>query len=378
MPAFGIADEGKLRQVLMNLLGNAVKFTSLGEIVLRVYPLEPGEFSPGSLVPVCFEVQDSGPGMTAEEIQTIFTPFTQASAGEQSQEGTGLGLSISQQFVRLMGSEIQVESQPGMGSLFRFVIPVEAATASDLEKPRPTRRVTGLQPDQPEYRILIVDDQEINRRLVRKILTPLGFQVREARNGEEAVKEWSDWQPQLIFMDMRMPVMDGYAATREIKASTRGQATSIIALTASGLEEEKSLILSEGCDDYLRKPFREEDLLMTIGRHLGVRFVEEEIETPQDGQHGVDQMAAIIPSRYAATGDDELALRLAGKEIGWIEELERAAVLGDEQAIHLLTRQVGPEDSLLAEGINSLAARFDHDSILNLIKKAKTINNYGS
>ena len=137
--------------------------------------------------------------------------------------------------------------------------------------------MVGLEPGQPAYRLLVVDDLEVNRKLLVKIFRPMGFEVREAANGKEALEIWEEWEPHLIWMDMRMPVMDGYETTRRIKATTRGMATIIIALTASALEEDKAVILSEGCDDYMRKPFHEEDLFDMIAKHLGVRYVYEDI-----------------------------------------------------------------------------------------------------
>jgi signal transduction histidine kinase/CheY-like chemotaxis protein len=290
VPRYVTGDDGKLRQVLMNLLGNAVKFTDQGQVVLRVHsaspPLGRGE---ATGLWVRFQVEDTGSGILPEELQQIFVPFVQSSSAEQAAEGTGLGLAISQQYVRLMGGEIQVSSEPGKGSHFQFTLPLEAVSASDLEKPPPTRRVAGLAPDQPAWRLLVVDDSEVNRKLLVKIFRPVGFEVREAANGVEALAAWEAWEPHLIWLDMRMPVMDGYETTRRIKATTRGMATVIIALTASALEEDKAVILSEGCDDYLRKPFREEDLFDAIARHLGVRYLYEEIgpkTAPEPGQAG--------------------------------------------------------------------------------------------
>lgn len=372
VPQYAIGDEGKIRQVLMNLLGNAVKFTDQGQICLRVFPAGAGEAKPGDALLVTFEVEDTGSGMTPEEIDIIFTPFTQASAGTRSQEGTGLGLAISQQYVNMMGSQIFVKSEPGAGSTFSFTIPITVATAEDLEIPRLMHRVIGLQPGQPEYRILVVDDQETNRLLLKKFLTPIGFTVREAANGEEAVKIWEEWQPQLIFMDMRMPVMDGYEATRRIKATTGGQATVIIALTASGLEEEKSVILSEGCDDYLRKPFHEEDFFVAIGKHLGVRYTYrpvDQMEAVSSEVRGLE--GSLRPSAMTDAETENVVQHLAAREGVWLDALERAVILGDIQAIAHSTHQISAEDPELASWIDVLALRFDHDRILNLVRLAR-------
>ena len=162
----------------------------------------------------------------------------------------------------------------GQGSSFAFSVPCEVVDGTNGRAGNAaTGVVTGLQPGQPIYRLLVVDDRPANRQILVKLLQPLGFEVREAADGQEAVEQWRVWQPHLIWMDMRMPVMDGMEATRQIKQAPGGQETIIVALTASGLEEDRTMILEEGCDDYVRKPFYEEELYDTIAKHLGVRYV---------------------------------------------------------------------------------------------------------
>ncbi|WP_371357375.1 ATP-binding protein, partial [Hydrocoleum sp. CS-953] len=206
---------------------------------------------------IIFEVRDTGAGIAEEEMSKLFEAFAQTETGKNSQEGTGLGLPISRKFVNLMGGDITVKSQVGKGTTFKFDIEVEVVNKQDIEIQENPRHVIALQPNQPRYKILIVDDRPINRLLLIKLLQPLGFELKEATNGKEAVDIWDNWQPHLIWMDMRMPVMDGYEATQHIKGTTKGNATAIIALTASVLEEQKAIILSAGCDDFVRKPFRE-------------------------------------------------------------------------------------------------------------------------
>ena len=210
-PQYVYTDKGKLRQVLLNLLGNAIKFTQAGKVVLRVGSI------PHTLH---FEVADTGPGIALDEMGTLFEAFTQTKTGHQSQEGTGLGLPISQQLVKLMGGDITVDSTAEQGTVFRFDVKVELSEVGALQSRVSTRQVIGLAPNQLTYRILIVDDRPENRKLLTKLLTPLGFQVREAANGQDAIDQWIDWDPHLIWMDIRMPVMDGYEATRQIKNRT--------------------------------------------------------------------------------------------------------------------------------------------------------------
>ncbi len=285
-PRYVRTDESKLRQILINLIGNAIKFTSSGAVTLRVgrshksdVTSHKGESAPGSLF-LHFEVEDTGPGIAADELDTLFEPFVQTKTGKMSQEGTGLGLPITRQFVQLLGGNITVSSTLGEGTIFKFDVKVTLAPAAEIQTATSTRQAIALAPNQRTYRILVVDDRGESRQLLLHLLSRLGFEVREAENGQQAVALWDSWQPHLILMDMRMPVMDGYEATKQIKSHLKGQATVIIALTASAFEEDRTMILSAGCDDFVRKPFQEEVLLEKIATHLGVRYVYEESSQP--------------------------------------------------------------------------------------------------
>jgi CheY-like chemotaxis protein len=213
---------------------------------------------------------------------------------------------------------------------------------------------------------LVVDDSEANRKLLVRILAPLGFQVREAADGREALDVWEAWSPHLIWMDMRMPVMDGYEATRRIKASTQGQATVVVALTASALEEDRQVILSEGCDDYVRKPFREEELFDALARHLGVRFVYQE----ESGDGDRDAPAARRDDGDRLPG---LAQDLAALPPEWREALRAATVLGYEERIARLIEEVREEAPEVAQHLARLAERYDHEAILDLIQQAEGV-----
>jgi signal transduction histidine kinase/ligand-binding sensor domain-containing protein/CheY-like chemotaxis protein len=365
LPRFIHADEGKLRQIIMNLLGNAIKFTQEGGIEVRV-ALGNGAAAPGERAVLRVEIEDTGPGIAPEELGPIFEPFVQASAGRQSQEGTGLGLSICRQYARLMGGTLSAASEVGRGSTFTLEIPVTVSAMADEEAARLRRHVLGLEPGQPVYRLLVVDDKEVNRQLLVRLFEPLGFEVREAVDGQAALDIWEAWEPHLIWMDMRMPVMNGYEATRRIKATTRGQATVVIALTASALEEDRQIILSEGCDDYIRKPFRDQELFDALSRHLGVRFVvaeEGEGETParppqpdaaatQPAAESSQQMRALPPDAVAA--------------------LARAARLGDLEGTLAAIQTIRLHDPALADVLARWAEEFDHTSILTLIDEVAT------
>ncbi len=367
VPQYVRTDEIKLRQVLINVLNNALKFTEEGGVavrVRRVFSHQSSVFSEQRSSDNCllntdncilvFEVEDSGPGITPEEIEHVFEAFRQTETGRQSSEGTGLGLPISRQFIRLMGGDMQVKSEAGHGTLFTFEIQVQVVEAADIEPGFPTRRIIALEPGQSRYRILIVDDRMTNRQLVVKLLAPFGFDLREAANGEDAIELCETWKPHLIWMDMRMPVMDGYEATRQIKATAAGQTTKIIALTASSFEEERARILAAGCDDYLRKPFREEELFELMSKHIGVRFVYEE-----DKQSSIDNLQSTIDNALVALPAE------------WLANLKQGAEEVDVELLFSVIEQIRGRDAALAAALTRLVEDFEYDGILAIIQHIK-------
>ncbi|HEY69580.1 MAG TPA: response regulator [Anaerolineae bacterium] len=374
VPQYVWGDEGKLRQLLMNLIGNAVKFTQQGSVELRVHVAEDSDYVPvgpslESAYPAIvlgFEVVDTGSGIPVEDLEVIFDPFVQAASGEEPQEGTGLGLSISQQFARLMGGEITASSELGVGSTFEAMIPLRLGEQPTVDDRGPSQRAIGLEPGQPVYRILVVDDKESNRRLLVKLLEPLGFDIREAIHGKHAIDIWEDWEPHVIFMDMRMPVMDGYEATRKIKSTTKGQATVIIAITASALEEDRLIILSEGCDGYMRKPFRGSELYEKLSKHLGVRILYEEVRDP-------GLVVREDASREVEALKQELAKWLAELEGDWVTSLERAAILGELARIDELLEQERTRHPEQIAMLATLAEKFDHETILKIIHDSREL-----
>jgi signal transduction histidine kinase/DNA-binding response OmpR family regulator len=362
LPQYIKTDDKKLRQVLLNLIGNAIKFTSSGSIKLGVSLADNSEdrvkrsASDRKITKICFEVADTGAGIAPEEIDTLFAAFVQTQAGKQLQEGTGLGLPISQKFVELMGGKINVTSVLGKGTVFKFYIQAEPSEIANIQTQKNTQRVIGLKPKQPEYRILVVDDRWENRQLLLKLLEPIGFQVKEAVNGQEAIELWSSWQPHLIWMDMRMPVMNGYEATTEIKSHLKGQATVIIALTASTLEEEKAVVLSAGCDDFVRKPFREAEIFQKMADFIGVEYIYQQIDSEKSAESAkIEQLTAA-------------ALAIMPDE--WLVELSEAAALINEQLISQLLSQIPQEHQNLAQAIQQQVDDFDFDRIMNLAQAA--------
>jgi signal transduction histidine kinase/DNA-binding NarL/FixJ family response regulator len=283
-------DGGKLRQVLVNLLGNALKFTKRGGITLRVSLCEAGPPS-GSASPTAarsqvrlrFEVADTGPGIAPDDRVRIFGAFQQASAGLAAGGGTGLGLTISRRFVELMGGRLDVDSVEGVGSVFWFEAAFEpvALREADAATP-PAREVTGLHADSPRPRVLVVDDLADNRTLIRELLTPLGMQVDEAADGAAALDAIATSEPSIVLMDMRMPGMDGYEATRRIRARREITHLPIIAVTASAFDEDIERVRACGVDAFVRKPFHPHELLAAIGEALGLRYLYADASRTHD------------------------------------------------------------------------------------------------
>ena len=212
LPHYVNADATKLRQALINLIGNALKFTVSGGITVSVKQTSDEGNSEPSQVKLRFEVADTGPGISAEDIPRLFEAFTQTSTGLKAHEGSGLGLAISRKIVRLMGGDITVSSQPGHGTIFTFDIVCQLAPATEVQAAWSRQPIIGLALDQPKYRILVVDDKWTNRQLLIRLLAPLGFELREAEDGQEAISISQSFKPHLIWMDIRMPVMDGLEA----------------------------------------------------------------------------------------------------------------------------------------------------------------------
>jgi light-regulated signal transduction histidine kinase (bacteriophytochrome)/DNA-binding response OmpR family regulator len=362
VPQYIITDESKLRQVLINLIGNAIKFTASGSVIVRVkaamvddnYQLASSKYQY-----LIFEIEDTGYGIAAEELESLFDPFVQTETGRKSMEGTGLGLPISRQFIRLMGGDIEVRSQLGMGTIFTFDIKLRLANAGDVETNLKTKRVIGLADGQPKYRIMVVEDVEENRLFLVRLLQAVGFEVRSAENGIEALTLWETWSPHLILMDMLMPQMDGYEATRRIKATLKGQATGIIALTANAFNEDRAAILQAGCDDFMRKPFHEEILFEKMAHHLRVRYLYQQ-DSP--GAIAANQNPDLPYSIDAAS------LRVMPRE--WVVQLNQAALALNHEPIMELVGQIPQTETNLITTLTNWVDNFRLDIIINLTETA--------
>ncbi|MBE9093463.1 response regulator [Tychonema sp. LEGE 07203] len=373
VPQYIKTDEKKLRVCLINLLANAMKFTKDGgSIWLRAsvegkHQNAVSEISPNSSSAeqyfILFEVEDTGVGIAAAEIDTLFDAFVQTEAGKQAADGTGLGLTITKKYVEIMGGEIWADSVLGEGTSFKFNIRVFAAISSEI-KVATLQRVIGLEPDRPVYRILAVDDNQENRLLLVKILQPIGFEVREAENGLQAVELWESWQPDLIWLDTRMPVMDGFEAVRQIRAKEEATKprTVIIALTASTFEERKGEIIAAGCDDFVRKPFQEQILFDKMACYLGARYIYQELPRLEPG----------ALRRYLASEkpDSFFLPLLAQMPRGWVQELYGAANdVNEELAIQIVDR-ISESHPILAEALKDLLVDYRLDRIIDLTQSS--------
>jgi signal transduction histidine kinase/CheY-like chemotaxis protein len=268
VPLFIRTDAARLRQVLINLLNNAVKFTEQGSVTLRVSAIPANK---AGEVLLTFEIEDTDEGIATADQGRIFDAFVQTSAAKHH-EGAGLGLTIAHQIIKLMEGTIHVESTPGRGSRFRLEIRVERVQVYEAGDVPEFERVTALAEGQQEYRILIVEDQRENWMVLEQLLQNAGFRVRVAENGAQGLKEFREWRPHFIWMDLRMPGMDGLESTRRIRACDGGREVKIAAVTASGYASERSGILDQGLDDCVRKPYRPAEIFECMARHLGVRY----------------------------------------------------------------------------------------------------------
>jgi hemerythrin-like metal-binding protein len=265
---FIVVDSGKLRQILSNLLSNAIKFTHQGEIVFRVYsrPLS------NNAATLFIEVKDTGVGLAKEAQERIFQPFFQLVQKNADVKGTGLGLAISKSLVELMGGKLSFISELEKGTSFTIELPVTLSNSNKIEIKTPQQIVKSLAPNQSQIRLLVVDDNREQRLLLTTALKDIGFLVNEATNGEEAIAIFEQWHPDLIFMDLRMPVLDGYEATIKIRQTINGDKVKIIALTASVFTEQHAGIIQAGCNAVLHKPFHLPDIFAILTEYLGVEF----------------------------------------------------------------------------------------------------------
>ena len=345
------ADAGKFRHILINLLGNAIKYTLQGEVILRLctQPHSPDD----TLVLIC-EIEDTGIGIAEKDLSRIFDAFVQVGT-LTDQHGTGLGLVITKQYVELMGGHITVSSELNKGSLFRVTLPVSGASESAIETATEQNalNIIGLEPGQPAYRVLVVEDQDDSRLLLKRLLTSVGFVVFEASNGQEAIDAFNLHRPHFIWMDSRMPVMDGISATQIILAMPEAQHVKIAAVTASSYQEERQALLAAGICGIVYKPYRSEEIFDCMAEHLGVRYLYEE-----------DRHA---PAKDNEPSPAELLVEMRRVAPDLLGELHAAAIeLDVERCLHLI-EQIEPTEPTLANHFRTDVNQFNFEKILSLL-----------
>ena len=343
-------DEGKLRQVLINLLGNALKFTASGGVTLRV-GTRPGPQA--DRLTLQLAVADTGAGIGEADLARIFEPFVQLEQ-RANQQGTGLGLTIARQFVEAMGGSLRAESTPGLGSTFRVEVPVEPAEARQAAGAEgQASRLAKLAPGQPAPRVLVVDDQPENWALLQQLLVQAGFQVRVAECGAAGVEAFRAWRPAFVWMDLRMPGMDGLEATRRLRALEGGREAKVAVLSASVFKEDRERVLASGADDFLTKPVRFDEVYACLTRHLGVRLV-------------MDPPAAGEPA--GATPLDGAAMARLPAELQ--RALTEALVSLEAERIDGVIGLVSAADPALASALTQHARRLQYTAILRALPPA--------
>ncbi|TVQ21845.1 MAG: PAS domain S-box protein [Leptolyngbya sp. DLM2.Bin15] len=356
VPQWVNTDEMKLRQVLINLIDNAIKFTKAGQITVSIDGFSDPSFH------LCIHVIDTGCGIAPADQATLFDAFSQGEAGRKSRMGTGLGLTISHEFVRLMGGSLTLESEVGRGSCFCLTIPVQSASPAPEPEAIASRTIIGLEPGQPRYRILVVDDNPINRILLLQYLSVLDLEMQEASHGEEAVQIWQAWQPHAIFMDVRMPVLDGYGATRRIRALEQEQAISdrtiIIGISATGIDDHQHLTQASGCNAFLPKPFTEASLFGLLQQHLSLRYRYSEEQPSLDDHH------PWMP--------DHLIASLCRLDPAILLDLDYALMLGDVVSIRQVVDAIKPDHADLAQALGRMVEQFEYEMLLNCVQCART------
>jgi CheY-like chemotaxis protein len=303
-------------------------------------------------------VEDTGPGIAADDLGRLFEPFEQTWVGARMAGGSGLGLAISRQFARLMGGEITATSEVGQGSCFRVEVVVEEAPEPEaVERPAP-RRVVGLRPGREPYRVLVADDQQESRILLSEMLKAVGFDVLEVRDGREALACFERWKPHLILMDMRMPVMDGYEACRDIKATEEGRRTAVVAVTASAFDETRQRVFEAGADAYLSKPFQEHELFEVIRTCLLVQYLYE----------GEAVVPAAVSAGAEVLGPDGVAAGIAALPSDLVEALRQAARRADLHRLRSLLQEVEQQSPPVAAYLLELANRYQYVVLSELLE----------
>ena len=373
LPTIVRCDKTRLRQVLLNVLGNAVKFTTTGGVIFKVgygegredgeYKGDKVDISQSPISKIRFQVEDTGIGIPADELENIFLPFQQASAGQFAHDGTGLGLAISQNIVEQMGGKIRVSSEPGTGSVFYFELDLPEVTPDHENIKISERQIVGFKGK--KNKILVADDQPNNRAFLVKLLRPLGFEVKEATNGEDCLQQAQQDCPDLILLDLVMPVLDGFETSRRLRKDSNFDNTAIVATSASAFPEDRLLSYQAGCNKFLSKPVSLEQLLKMLEFHLELEWIYER-DSPQIPliEETVDRdlfNEDFSSSSMVTPPDEELNLLLdLAKQGNLARILERASLL----------EQLNSQYLPFAEVLRQLAESFQERKIREFIEEA--------
>lgn len=351
-PRFVNADEAKLRQILLNLVGNAIKYTQQGRIIVHLTAEDLPDARQCLLI--C-EVKDTGIGISEQDLPFVFDTFVQVGR-ESDQQGSGLGLRITQQYAQLMGGHVSVVSELNKGSTFTLTLPVTKVDQSEIidKLVLDGKQVLGLAEGQPAYRVLIIEDQLENRLLLKRLMASVGFQVLEAVNGQQGVERFMDWQPHFIWMDRRMPIMDGIAATQKIRSLPNGDKVKIVAVTASVFTEQRQEFLEAGVDDIVGKPYRDAEIFACMTKHLGVRFIYDE-----PVNHKIVTQQVLNVQRLKQLPETLLS------------ELQQAAMSLDVEQSQVVIEQIKAVDAPLADALAGRIDQFDFEAVTKLLCDAE-------
>ncbi|GAK49042.1 PAS/PAC sensor hybrid histidine kinase [Candidatus Moduliflexus flocculans] len=357
LPQIIHVDERRLRQILLNLLGNAIKFTERGSITLRVVEKQPFASEGMNLARIRFEVEDTGIGIKEEEVKDLFEPFKQVGDSGHKEQGVGLGLAISRNLARIMGGELHVASETGVGSRFWFDLSVPASASVEANTPVEMPRIIGITGASP--RILIVDDNVMNRRVLVDALAPIGFAVHEASNGFEGWQYCLEWRPQAVITDLRMPEMDGVTLIRQLRQSQALNDIVVIASSASVYLEDQQQSIVAGANVFLPKPIHISTLLLQLQHLLHLTWQYAETANGTDTEHlpGVidPQESRMLQERLAALPDD------------LVRRLRKFALIADVLELDRVVEDIRKLDATLADTLAALIEEFEYQKILEFV-----------
>ena len=357
-----IADRQKLSQILINLIDNAIKFTEQGEVSV-LFRCCPGEAGHGD-IRLRVEVRDNGPGICEKEQAGLFQLFSQTRLGA-ARGGTGLGLAISRNYARMMGGDVSLRSRPGTGSVFVLEIPARTGRSEYRDAPV-NARIQGVGPGQKKYRILVVDDEAMNREVMAGILAQAGFDFRPAVDGEAALRLIVDWQPDLILMDIRMPGFDGYEATRRLREMAQGKDVPVIGVSASIFEQDRQQAIDAGMNDFISKPFKAQELLQRIGDSLNIRYLyETEAATCTD--------TAGEPSALSGSGLNCAEIARIPEKL--LQTLREGAANADYFELMAAIERLQGDCPTLAGQLRNLVLRYNYEACLELLNHCQEAEN---